>query len=352
MQLNINRNPLIHIVQTMFKGLDVSIVLSNSFQICCISPQDTICLAQKPGYLSCSSLLPNFLVKLIVIFISSVSLCLNTISVVINNNIKRMKQQEAFTLIAMSINFSDILCGLYLTVLWIGNFYYSDSFILRYFQWKSSYLCFSGFLLILIFCLMMPYDVSLLSLARLMVVKYPLKSKFKSPVFVLRCLVLGGISIISLAITVLLTFRIRVRIPTSLCSPFIDPSDSVIGIKFLTILVALLNSVSFSFIATVYFFLFELLRASEISKVNKKITTKNVIFQFAIVTGSNLICWFPSSIIFLSSLFNPKYSVDLLIWTTLCVLPVNSIINPVVFILFYVKRKHAYLLTKGSSSAK
>ena len=351
-QLNINRNPMIHITQNMFSNLDVSIVLSNSFQICCISPQETTCLAKKPGYLSCSSLLPNLLVKVVVILISSVGLCLNAISVVINNNIKKMKKQKSFTSIAMSINFSDILCGLYLNVLWIGNFFYSDGFILIYFQWKSSFPCFGGFLFILIFCLTMPYYLSLLSLARLMVVKYPFESRFKSPVFVLRCLVLGSISVISLAVTVLSTFKIRLRMPTSLCSPFIDPSDSVFEIKFLTMLVALLHLVSFSFIATVYFFLFELLRVSEISEVIKKKTTKNVIFQFVIVTGSNLIGWFPSSIIFLSSLTSPKYSVGLLIWTTLCVLPINSVINPAVFILFNAKKKHLYLLTKGSSSAK
>ena len=351
-QLNINRNPLINIVHNMFSDLDVSIVLSNSFQICCISPQETICLAQKPGYLSCLSLLPNFLVKVVVITISLVGLCLNAISAVINNNLKRMKQQEAFSTIVMSINFSDILCGLYLALLWIGNFYYSDGFILFYFQWKSSFPCLSGFLLILVFCLMVPYYISLLSLARLMVVKYPFISRFKSPVFVMRCIGIGGILNMSLAVTFVSTFKIRFSVPTSLCSPFIDPSDSIFEIKILTMLVALLHLIVLSFIGTVYFFLFGFLKFTEISQISKKKTTKSMILQLILVTGSNLIGWFPSSIIFLSSLFLPKYPVVLLIWTTLCVLPINSIINPAVFIIFNAKRKRAFLLAKRSLSPK
>ena len=60
--------------------------------------------------------------------------------------------------------------------------------------------------------------------------------------------------------------------------------------------------------------------------------------QVVIVTFSNLMCWIPSKIIYISTLFMSKYPTDLFIWTTIAVTPLNSMIDPLVFVVSTMKR--------------
>ena len=72
-------------------------------------------------------------------------------------------------------------------------------------------------------------------------------------------------------------------------------------------------------------------------KKSVSLNTFNLIAQVVIVTFSNLMCWIPSNIIYISTSFMSKYQTDLLIWTTKAVTPINSMINPLVFVVSTMK---------------
>ena len=55
--------------------------------------------------------------------------------------------------------------------------------------------------------------------------------------------------------------------------------------------------------------------------------------QIFLVTVSNILCWMPSGIIYLVALFLKKYPINLIIWSTIAITSINSVINPVVFIV-------------------
>ena len=61
-------------------------------------------------------------------------------------------------------------------------------------------------------------------------------------------------------------------------------------------------------------------------------------YQLIITSTSNIICWFPANVIYLSAMFLSSYSIDLVIWTTVIITPINSIINPSVFIITIIKK--------------
>ena len=64
-----------------------------------------------------------------------------------------------------------------------------------------------------------------------------------------------------------------------------------------------------------------------------------------IATGTNLICWIPSSAILVMTLIWEQFPYKILVWATTIVLPLNSIINP--FVL-----THAKLICKIVSHVK
>ena len=123
-------------------------------------------------------------------------------------------------------------------------------------------------------------------------------------------------------------------IPSVLCLPFIDPSNSNIFIKIITIFIGICQILASLLICLSYLFLVTVLRQTKYGLQKSKNTSKSgVILQLLIVTASNLLCWIPSNTIYLLSLFLSRYPIDILIWTTIAVTPVNSIVNPTVFIV-------------------
>ena len=53
-----------------------------------------------------------------------------------------------------------------------------------------------------------------------------------------------------------------------------------------------------------------------------------MISQIILITGSNIACWIPSGIIYMLFALGYKISVDILLYTTIYITPVNSMFNP------------------------
>ena len=58
-----------------------------------------------------------------------------------------------------------------------------------------------------------------------------------------------------------------------------------------------------------------------------------MILNLITTTTSNILCWFPVNTVYLSVMFLSTYPIELVIWTIGAVMPINSIINPCVFIV-------------------
>ena len=254
-----------------------------------------------------------------------------------SSHLKKNKYGELCGTIVLSINSVDILCGIYLLVIWAVDFHYGQNFILHYFQWNTNFLCQISFVLHFCFSFLNPYLLCILSLARLMVIKYPLQSRFKSPSFVLKCILYGNTTLLAFCISIFIS---KQTIPTSLCSPFIHPSDSRIQINNISIFVAIIQFAAFLFICVVNYSLVKiLLDKDHITQIRSNKNEKSIALQLVFLTSSNLLSWFPSSIIFLSSWFLIKHPTKLLVWTTVAVMPTNCVVNPLVFLIFNTRIK-------------
>ena len=86
------------------------------------------------------------------------------------------------------------------------------------------------------------------------------------------------------------------------------------------------------------------LRESKCIKNLKYSYSKAVlIVQLIAITLSNILCWFPANVIYVTSMFLRMYPIDLIIWMTVIILPMNSIINPFIFIIVFSR---VYIMKK------
>ena len=230
----------------------------------------------------------------------------------------------------------DLICGTYLSIIWAANYYYFNTYITNEHKWQSSMLCFTSFGLAFFFTMLSPIVLFILSLSRLMVVRYPLESNFKRVEFEMyaSASVLG----VSVVLTIT-THQIQEELPIGLCLPFVDPASSSIMFMIITWIVAVNQLFASMTIVIVYILLFKELHKSKPlsnSSSKKDKVSKLLIFQLVLVSASNIICWLPSSGIYLASQFMTRYPTKMIIWTT--VMPLNSIINPVLFIAHAVRK--------------
>ena len=69
---------------------------------------------------------------------------------------------------------------------------------------------------------------------------------------------------------------------------------------------------------------------------------KNVTNHIILSGLTNAICWIPFSIFYLVSIFNIKSPIALFYWIILIALPINAMINPVIFHLSKIRRKTCF----------
>ena len=326
--------------------LHINVIITTEYHLCCISSNETLCPTYKPWYISCSDILPNDSVKVYFLSVSCLVLLLNVTSILFY--LQTIKSNKTFSILVISINLNDILCGIYLGCIWLADMIYRGTFLVKENIWRSGPICFAAFGIILWFTILTQLVLIFLSLSRLMTVIYPIGTKFKKVEFVLKSIVLFYTS--SFLVTLWVTFYFKLtylNLPLSLCLPFIDPTNSVGMTKIITWSVFLTQTTSSVVIMSMHLFLVKKLKQSKKRIKRYKLEGDSqtpLIMQLTAITTSNIICWFPTNAIYVAAMFLSIYPIDLIIWTTVSILPLNSIINPSVFLVTscrkYIKSKN------------
>ena len=173
-----------------------------------------------------------------------------------------------------------------------------------------------------------------------MVVMHPLNTKFKETLFIGKLLII--LIFISLFFSVLIALIFKSTndtITISICLPFLDPTDSQLIVKLIvwfTVVTQMASSVGILIMHSLL--LFELKQSK--NKIQKSKTDNNLplVIQLIMITVSNILCWFPTGCIYISAMFSATYPTDLVIWATVFGLPINSLLNPFIFIATTVRK--------------
>ena len=321
-----------------FKNVGLKSVFTLNYDICCIVPISAEChYLHKPWHFSCSNLLASKTMRHTLLAILFFLILLNSSSLVIH---LYFNDYDSSTYLILAVNISDMFCTMYTGILLAADFYYEGNFFVYERQWRSSKLCFSLFGLALSFSFVAPCLLFILSLARLLVVMYPVDSVFKKTSFTVKCIASCWIFImvITVSFTILADSLLK-ELPIGLCLPFCDPDNTSLLFKYITWLTAILQLMASVCIIAMYVML-TIRRRESGNKFNIPSHSSNtsMIVQLVVVSSSNILCWLPSSGIYLASLFMSKYPTAMVVWATIAVLPINSIINPFVFVLTTLRK--------------
>ena len=323
-----------------FEEMSVNVIISNDFHICCIAPKQAVCTARNPWHLPCSELLHPEILKTFFPGVSLILLIANGISGILHGFNRKLN--KSFTIGVIGVNLTGIICAIYLKFLSIADLLMKGKFLLIENLWRSSFPCFISFGLILWFLLLNPITKLLLSLSRLMIIINPIDTKFKQKSFFFSCLF--WIYLTSLVCSMFLTITLKYTsqtLPLSLCLHITDPKKSIFLMNFITWFVAVMQTLLACTIVLIHIVLVKKWKESQKTirkSKSEKESTAPLVLQLTILSVSNLLCWIPANLVFIMAVFLPKYPLSLIKWTVVSVLPVSSIIHPIVFIIMCVRK--------------
>ncbi len=133
-----------------------------------------------------------------------------------------------------------------------------------------------------------------------------------------------------------------------------DPTGAVVITKILTWIVAITQFLTTVVILIMHVLLVNSLVESQTNITKSKAEESNamLVVQLVFITISNILCWFPASAVFVSTMFLKQYPADLLIWTVIGGLPINSLIIPSVFVGTTVRKYLKSKKPKGNVDQK
>ena len=334
---------------------NIFFLLSDDFKVCCLAPRSTICFAVKPWYQSCFDLLPRVSVKVAVGSLAWLVFLLSFSSLILPQFSREHELQQklrqggnAFRVIVVLVNFCDLLCSLHLGILFAADQIFHGKFAIYSSLWQGNIVCFVTFALSLQFSLMSPFVATFMAFARLMVVLNPIDTKLKRKGFTLKTSVCFTLVILFFSYSFGFILKIRLpKLPSRLCQPYLDPTHSVWMIKLSTLII---SSVQIMSMLSIIFLCVKLVSHLQNAKqgikpvsVSKSQSQVRICFHLMILVSSYLLSWGPANIVHLSSLSSWRCSTELAIWTTIVVPALNSITNPLLFLVSTLRRQRSQM---------
>ena len=313
-------------------NVKVQIVLTDEYYLCCISSTITKCFTENPWYFSCSTIFLKKYVKMSVYFVCTFLFSTNLVSLLLHR-FSSKSNSFCYHKIITVINLIDITYGIYLMILLIGDNFFPHELI-----WKPSSICFVVNILFLNFTISSPSALCFFTLCRLMVTKFPLDTKLKNPKYTLKCIVCSFIasSLFTIIISILMQYIFYLSSP--FCTNFANPSKSVLLVKIVRWFIVLYKFLATGTILVMYIVLLYDLQTSQMKCQKVQSLQVSILAQIVVTIIANTLTWIPSGIIHILTMTLRQYLMELVLWTVIGIEPINSVVNPFIFIITTVKK--------------
>ena len=319
-------------------------ILTDNFRLCCIRPNIySICTAEVEWPASCKDLISNIYIyiSLWIITLSVVLLNLTSFLYLVHTPKIKTQLKGHFQAIAKCLNISDLTCGAYMTFILAATVHFKNTFAVNELQWRGHIACKVAASTFTFFQISSVSVIIFMTLARLLISINPLKSRFRNFSFSTKCLIgtfLNALILAAILTFVNIYFSKSMLLPTALCNIFYDPLVNYVN-KYSAIFLAVLQLGTSLAVAIMNIVLYNKTNDSFKIQMNKKKITaqRQMIIQIIMITGTNILCWVPSGIIYILSVVIQSFPTDILLYTTIYVTPLNSLVNPI-FVMLVNKR--------------
>ncbi len=328
--LDIRHNP-IQSAQKFFSNPELHELYTDQFYTCCyIYTELTYCSA-TPSYLStCDDLLSSLPMKMCIAINGIVA----TIFVILNCCIRMCLSYEKRRIdnIIVFISIIDGFLGLYLILIGSADLYFHGTFAGSQWRWHTSFVCALATWIYTFFLISSTSSLVFLAVSRAISAMFPL---FARIIFYPMILKVIGIqlfiySFISICLTSIY-YSLFEQSPNSLCILVAFGQNN----PFLTVMTSL--AVSCQLFACLSIILAYGLVVHIVNRQGSDIRQHSVRGRSEIkytgsltvnlATVSNLICWLPSSILFMMALSS------IMVWNVVLIIPINPTLNGFLFSL-------------------
>ena len=318
------------ITSLKFEYLEVSY-----FSFCCFAQLGSNCNLQLPWFYSCQHLLINRQIQAASWTMFGLLICFNVFC--INFYCLHRKPTKNVILPTIFVNFTDLLYCCYSIIILVSDIFHGELFAIKQSAWRSSFACITAFSVLIWFSFQTAIILPLLSYLRYSVVAFPMKDggifSWKMPVR--NSFTCSTVVTLSTAVSLGLSVKLfQFNIPTNLCMPFIYPNKFHTFVSTLTLIVVAFQTFASIFIFLFHWKLIQELKASEKNLKNQKMKESNrrfLLVQLFLMTFSNILCWYPANALYIFGMTMNTFPLNLIYWMTICVCPINSLINPVLF---------------------
>ena len=304
-------------------------VKSTSCIFCCF-PIRVTCIIEKSCILPCNRMLIDFSAVVVGILNSFLGFLLNFIILFIMGLKKQSHNsvKYCFKVISEYITLFHCINSITMALNVTADIHFSVNFVFIEYEWPKNTLCLSIYFLTVISYMINAFLIFLITLARLMIVYFPLKTNFKNNTFVKKLLSAALLTILFLAIS-LTHHRYKYFKDTKnrLCSPL----DNKLAAN-LSLLVSSILIISIGLISVFCVLIFYILLTIELKKplhIGTEKLSKPVVLHIVLACGSHICTWVPMCIVLLLSLFSYDMSERILVWTVVAIIPINSLIYPI-----------------------
>ncbi len=335
--LKISNNPLSDLAFNSFGDLLITHMSVHAYYLCCVKPSNTTCdITTDVNHRMCTDIFPTIPMKvttfLIILLIFAQNI-FGSLTFIPGCNVsvssKTGMNSKPFRLLAIAVNIGNFACGFYLIVLFGIDVHFADQIVYKEQDWGGSLLCMLANMICLFYCVSVSFFLCLISVARLMVVVHPLKSPYKSAGYV-RTQIVYSFSIIGIlctgiaASTWVQSLSISTQVSDKLCSPFADPTGSVLIEKVVTILILIYQIAAAFVMSVMYCLLIESLADSQGQFKSRK-KHINVLFGITGLTVTHVALCLSSNAIYAAALFLPESSSNLVAWNTAVVFALPAV---------------------------
>ncbi len=337
MTLELSFNMLHEIDTDIFQKQFLTYLVTDMFSLCCITPPETTCISNlklTPNVFSCSELLASKAVRIYTVILCVLLLVLNCLSLLVHSQTKNKPGKN--NIFFLAICFGHIISVIYLSILVSTDLYYQGEFVVKQTLWTKTITCTMAFMFSKFFIISVPFMFAQLSFARMMIVIFPLSSEFKNESCIAHFVGIGLFVAACLSVSFGLWQLFFCHSLNKLCSQFTGTKAS-----------SVIQNLSVSVIHFLIAFLvpaFDIWMLKCLDKQQKAVqelftghrVQKSILFKVLITTVPNVLCWIASGA---TVLFFELFDIegDTFVWPVILIMPINGIINPVIFVVIKLK---------------
>ena len=293
--------------ETMFHGVKgIKSIKTDKYKFCCVRPitlPEENCFPGKDEFSSCDDLIRNEVLRPLVWLIGVFAIFTNVSSIILRIIKQRAQLKRSYGLFVTNLAVSDCLIGIYLLIVATADSYFRNIYILHDEFWRYSAWCKLAGILSTISNEASMLFVCLITLDRLLVIKYPLGQfrLFLRHASMLSILVWATAIIIALLPVALYSlFEDTFYSQSGVCLPLPITRARPRGYAYSVGVFIGFNSVAYSLIAVGQWYIYREIKLSSKSvKKNRSqaSTDTKVARSLLIVAVTDLLCWLPVTIL-------------------------------------------------------